>query len=62
MTPGKKPASASPSRKRRPMNDHGPCTSAMAAEISPQVAMIRAIHSRAPKRSSIRLLGISIRK
>ena len=44
------------------MNDQGPCTRAMAAEISPQVAMIRAIQSRAPKRSSIRLLGISIRK
>ena len=31
----------------------------MPAEISPQVIMMRAIHSRAPKRTSRKLLGIS---
>jgi hypothetical protein len=31
----------------------------MAAEIRPQVIMMRAIHRRAPKRASSRLLGTS---
>jgi hypothetical protein len=34
----------------------------MAAEISPQVIMIRAIHTRAPVRRMIRLLGTSNKK
>ena len=35
------------------------CTNIMPAEMSPQVIMMRAIHRRAPKRTSSRLLGIS---
>jgi hypothetical protein len=40
----------------------GPRTNIMAAEITPQLIMIRAIHRFAPTRSSIRLLGTSNRK
>ena len=36
-----------------------PCTKAIAADIRPQVNMIRAIQTRAPNLSSARLLGNS---
>ncbi len=62
MMPGKKPASAQPSRKRTTLKLVSPPTNAWAPEIRPQVNMIRAIHRRAPKRSSARLLGTSSRK
>ena len=62
MIPGKNPASMAPSRKRSPMNDHGPVTSAVPAETTPQVTMMRAIHLRAPTRSNAMLLGTSNRK
>jgi len=39
--------------------DTGPLTNAIPTEITPHVIMIRAIHTRTPKRSSSRLLGIS---
>jgi hypothetical protein len=60
--PGKKPASATPSRKRIATKPVGPVTNAVAAEISPHVIMMRAIQSRAPTRSRIRFDGISKRK
>lgn len=60
--PGRKPASATPSRKRSVKKLTGPCTNAMAAEMSPHVTMMRKIHRRAPTRSRIRLLGTSNRK
>ena len=59
MMPGMKPASATPSRKRSVWNDQGACTSAMPQATSPQVTMMRAIHSRAPTRRKMRLLGTS---
>ena len=62
MIPGKKPASAAPSRKRTTRKLASFQISAMAADNSPQVTMIRAIQSRAPNLSSARLLGISKKK
>ena len=59
MTPGKKPASATPSRKRSTRKEVGPPISAKAAETMPQVIMMRAIQVRAPKRCRARLLGTS---
>ena len=44
------------------MKDQVPVTSAMAAETTPQEIMMRAIHFRAPTRSSAMLLGTSNRK
>ena len=58
-TPGKKPASAAPSKKRTAYSEYGPCTSAVPAETVPQVTMMRAIHLRAPNFCSARLLGTS---
>ncbi len=40
----------------------GPVTKAVAAEMRPQVIMMRQIHSRAPTFSSTRLEGTSSRK
>jgi len=60
--PGKNPASANPSRKRTVRKLHGPVHSAVAPESSPQVTMMRAIHSRAPTFSMMMLLGTSNRK
>ena len=40
----------------------GPLAKAVAAEMSPQVTMMRQIQSRAPTFSSTRLLGTSNRK
>ena len=58
-SPGTKPASAAPSKKRTIRKLVGPVTSAMAPEMMPQVIMMRAIQRRAPTRSRIRLLGTS---
>ena len=57
--PGKKPASATPSRKRSAYQLCGPVTNAVAAEMMPQLIMIRAIQRLAPNRYSAMLLGIS---
>ena len=62
MTPGKKPASATPSRNRSDRNDAVPAVHAIAPETRPQEIMMRAIQRLAPKRSSARLLGTSSRK
>ena len=59
MIPGKKPASATPSRNRRTIRTVAFGANAMAVATIPQVIRIRAIHRRAPKRCSIRLLGTS---
>ena len=60
--PGKKPASAMPSRTRAALNVHSPVTNIMPMETSPQPIMMRAIQRRAPTRSRTRLLGISKRQ
>ena len=60
--PGKKPASATPSRKRTMAKLVVPVTKAVAPAKMPQVIMMRAIHSRAPTFSMITLLGTSNRK
>jgi len=57
--PGKNPASATPSRKRTMPKLVGPVTVAVMPASIPQVIMMRAIHSRAPTFSMIRLLGTS---
>jgi hypothetical protein len=62
MIPGKKPASATPSRKRTIRKLAPFQISAMAADNRPHVTMIRAIQSRAPNRWSARLLGTSKKK
>ena len=59
MTPGNRPASVTPSRKRRMMNDVSPWTKAKHAETMPQVMAMRASHILAPNLVSSRLLGIS---
>ncbi len=41
---------------------HGPTQNAVAADNTPQLTMMRAIHIRAPTFSRIRLLGTSNRK
>jgi hypothetical protein len=48
--PGKKPASATPSRNRSTYQLVGPVTNAVAADTIPHVIMMRAIQRRAPKR------------
>jgi hypothetical protein len=60
--PGKKPASATPSRKRMMRRLVEPVTNAVSAEMMPQVSMMRAMQMRAPTFSRIRLLGTSNRK
>ena len=60
--PGKKPASAAPSKVRSMTYDEVPRAKAIATERTPHVIMIRAIHIRAPKRLSNKLLGTSQRK
>ena len=62
MMPGKKPASATPSRKRTTPKLVAPVTKAVAPAKMPQVIMMRAIHSRAPTFSRMMLLGTSKRK
>ena len=71
MMPGKKPASAMPSMKRRMKNTHSGVTpvateigrmKANRPDIRPQLNMIRAIQSRAPNRARARLDGTSSRK
>ena len=44
------------------MKLHGPTQKAVAPEMSPQVTMMRAIHSRAPTFSRMMLLGTWNRK
>ena len=48
MTPGAKPASAAPSRKRRMTKLSSLQMQAVIAAMTPQLTMIRAIQSRAP--------------
>jgi hypothetical protein len=62
MIPGKKPASATPSRNRRTISTVEFGVNAIAVATIPQVARMRAIQRRAPKRCSIRLLGTSSRR
>ena len=57
--PGKKPASAEPSRKRISAKLLVPVTTAVRAAKMPQVIMMRAIQMRAPIFSSTMLLGTS---
>ena len=57
--PGKKPASARPSRKRSVKKLTGPLMNANPPETRPQVTIMRAIQRRAPTRSRIKLLGTS---
>ena len=59
MMPGKKPASATPSRKRRTISTVAFGANAMIEATMPQDTRIRVIHRRAPKRCSARLLGTS---
>ena len=59
MMPGKKPASATPSRKRTMEKLVVPVTNAVAPAKMPQVIMMRAIQIRAPTFSMITLLGTS---
>ena len=59
MMPGKKPASARPSPKRRQKKLIGPWVKAKAPETMPQLIMMRPIQRRAPIFSRIRLLGTS---
>ena len=59
MIPGKKPASAMPSSTRTTKKPVSPSMKAVAPEIRPQVNMMRAIHLRAPTRSSSRFDGTS---
>jgi len=58
MIPGKNPASATP-RNRMAAKLVDPVTKAVAPAKRPQAIMMRAIHSRAPTFSMIRLLGTS---
>jgi hypothetical protein len=60
--PGKKPASARPSVKRRIKKLIGPWVKAKHPETMPQPIMMRAIQRLAPTFSRIRLLGTSSRK
>ena len=57
--PGKKPASAAPSRKRTTAKLLEPTTNAVRPAKMPQVIMIRAIQMRAPIFSRTTLLGTS---
>jgi len=60
--PGNSPASAAPSRKRSTQKLTGSVTKAVIIDSTPQVTQMRHIHSRAPKRCSIRLEGTSKKK
>ena len=60
--PGKKPASATPSKKRTIAKLVEPVTMAVTPASMPHVIMMRAIHSRAPTFSMTTLLGTSKRK
>ena len=57
--PGKKPASATPRRKRSTRKLMGPVATAIRPEMMPQVIMMRAIQSLAPTFSRTMLLGTS---
>lgn len=59
MIPGKKPASATPSRKRSSTRVVALGTKAIAVATMPQVIMMRASHLRAPNLCRARLLGTS---
>ena len=60
--PGNSPASASAEQEADDRKLFGPTTKAVAPETSPQVIMMRAIHSRAPTLSRTTLLGTSKRQ
>jgi hypothetical protein len=60
--PGKKPASATPSRKRSVRKLAGPLANTIAPETIPQLIMMRAIQIRAPVFSRTTLLGTSNKK
>jgi hypothetical protein len=59
MRPGKKPASAAPSRKRTTYSDTLPVTNICAIVHSPHSTMMRISVRLAPIRASTRLLGTS---
>ena len=59
MAPGKKPASATPSRKRSQYSPWIDDTQANSAATMPQEIMMRDSHRRAPNLCRARLLGIS---
>lgn len=59
MMPGKKPASAIPSRNRRTISAVSSGTNATAVLRTPQVIMMRASQRRPPNRLSAMLLGTS---
>ncbi|MNC33403.1 hypothetical protein D3C75_817930 [compost metagenome] len=61
MTPGKKPASNTPSRKRSTYSWLAVVTNMVIAEVMPHSTMMRVSVLRAPILSSSRLLGISNR-
>src|ERR1700693_2468627 len=61
MMPGKKPASATPSKKRKMRKLVSPLMNAKIAETMPQVIMTRAIQRRAPTLLRIRLEGDEMR-
>ena len=57
ITPGKYPASATPSRKRTAAKLVTSVISAVEAEARPQAKITTVSHRRAPIRASMRLLG-----
>ena len=59
ITPGKKPASATPSMKRANQKDWSPRAKTVAAATTPQLTMMRASQVRAPTRRRIRFDGTS---
>ncbi len=59
MTPGKSPASVTPSRNRSTMNIVSLVTKAKAEATMPHVMAMRASQKRAPNLSSSRFEGIS---
>ena len=61
MAPGKKPASATPRRKRSTTSCSKFCTHVNRAATMPQLTMMRASHLRAPNLWSARLRGTSSR-
>ena len=62
MIPGKKPASATPSKNRKMRKLVSPVMNAKIAEMMPQVIITRAIQRRAPTLLRIKLEGTSKRK
>jgi hypothetical protein len=62
MIPGKKPASATPSRKRATYNCGTLLTKPVSMATAPQVIRMRAIQIRAPILCNAKLLGISKRE